>query len=89
MPEEKKWYLTILQNNKLPVNCKNVFFLLCYWLFLSFFSDIISKLFFHMAYLRAQNNAVVRTEDSDILIIGLESMEKLPAEKNILLETVL
>ena len=57
--------------------------------FLSFFSDIISKLFFHMAYLRAQNNAVVRTEDPDILIIGLESMEKLPADKNILLETVL
>ena len=42
-----------------------------------------------MAFLRAQNNAVVRTEDPDILIIGLESMEKLPADKNILLETVL
>ena len=41
---------------------------------------------FHVGYLVAPNNVVVRTADTDVLIIALANMEKCPAAINVWLK---
>ena len=92
--EEK--YVTILQNKELRVNCEETCFLyrvekgkmtktedtrLCFN-----HEEADTKMLFHVGHLVAPNNVVVRTADTDILIIALANMEILSAGINIWLE---
>ena len=89
--EEK--YVTILQNKELCLNCEYTYFLyrvekgkmtktedkrLC-----CNHEEADTKILFYVGHLVAPNNVVVRTADTDFLIIALENMKKLPAGINV------
>ena len=92
--EEKD--VTILQNKELRLNCEYTCFLyrvekgkmtktvdkrLC-----CNHEEADTKILFYVGHLVAPNNVVVRTADTDFLIIALENMKKLPAGINVWLE---
>ena len=89
--EEK--YVTILQNKELRLNCEHTCFLyrvekgkmtktedkrLC-----CNDEEADTKILFYVGHLVAPNNVVVRTADTDVLIIALGNMKKLPAGINV------
>ena len=92
--EEK--YVTILQNKELRVTCEDICFLYreekgkmtktedtLLWCNQK---EADTKMLFHGGYLVAPNNVVVRTADTDVLIIALANMEKRPAAINVWLK---
>ena len=92
--EEK--YVTILQIKKLRVNCEDACFLYRVekgemtktedtrlWCNKE---EADTKMLFHVGQLVAPNNVVVRTADTDVLIIAPANMGKLPAGINAWLE---
>ena len=89
--EEK--YVTILENKELRLNCEYTCFLyrvekgkmtktvdkrLC-----CNHEEADTKILFYVGHLVAPNNVVVRTADTDFLIIALGNMKKLPAGINV------
>ena len=92
--EEK--YVTILQSKKLRVNSEDSCFLYHVenakitktedtrlW---CNHEEVVTKILFHVGHLVAPNNVVVRTADTNALIMALANMEKLPADINIWLQ---
>ena len=84
---------TILQNKELRLNCEYTCFLyrvekgkmtkkvdkrLC-----CNHEEADTKILFYVGHLVAPNNVVVRTADTDVLIIALGNMKKLPAGINV------
>ena len=92
LPGVKK-NITILQNKELHVNCEDNCFLypdekgkmtkaedMKLW---CNHEEADTKMLFHVGHLVVPNNVVIRTADTDVLIIALANMEKLPAGINV------
>ena len=88
--------ITILQNKELHVNCEDNCFLypvekgkmtktddMKLW---CNHEEADTEMLFQVGHLVAPNNVVIRTADTDVLIIALANMEKLPAGINICLK---